>query len=108
MSDLTIPQKDKGYNINFTVVDSDGNPYPLTGYTVKMIVWKPGIPGTSILSGGCIIDSSTGGTCHYVVTATGFTSIANYKMELELIKSGVIESSEDYDLRIKESGGGST
>ena len=108
MADLEIPQSDKGYNINFTVVDSDGNAYNLTGYTIKMIVWKPGVPGTSILSGSCNIDSSTGGTCHYIVGSGVFPNTANYKMELELIKSGVIESTDDYDLKIKESGGGAT
>ena len=38
------------------------------------------------------------------VGASDFTARADYKMELELTKSGVVESTENYDLKIEESG----
>ena len=104
MSDLTVPKGDKGYNLNFTVKDSAGAAYNLTGYTVTLKVWEAGVSGTLILSGACSIDVAASGTCHYTITATDFTSVADYKMELELTKSGVIESTENYDLKIEESG----
>jgi hypothetical protein len=102
MAHLTIPKYNKGYDINFTVQDADETAYNLTGYTITFKVWKAGAPETSILSGGCNIDSATDGTCHYTLTATDFTSRADYKFELQLTKSGVIESTQNYDLKIEE------
>jgi hypothetical protein len=104
MSDLIIPQSDKGYDLNFTVKDSDDTAYDLTDYTVTLKVWKAGIPGTLILSETCDIDSAADGTCHYTIQGEDFDNRAKYKMELELTKSGVIESTKNYDLLIEESG----
>lgn len=103
MADLTIPQGDKGFNLNFTVKDSDDAAYDLTNYTVTLKVWKPGVPGTLILEEACTVDVAASGTCHYTVQAGDFDSRAKYKMELELTKSGVIESTQNYDLEIEES-----
>jgi hypothetical protein len=104
-ADLIIPQGDKGYDINFTVQDSDGTAYDLTDYTVTLKVWKPGVSGTLIVNAACTVDDASAGTCHYTVVAGTFTSRAKYKLELELTKSGVRESTENYDLQIEESPG---
>ena len=104
MSDLIIPVNDKGFNLSFSVKDSDGDAYPLTNYTVTLKVWKAGIPGTLIVNEACNVTNATLGTCTYTVNAADFASIADYKMELELTKSGVIESTENYDLKVEESG----
>jgi len=104
MSDLTIPVNDKGFNLSFTVYDADDDIYNLSGYTVTMKVWKPGVPGTLVVNGACNVTNASLGTCTYAVNAADFASIADYKMELELTKSGVIESTRNYDLKVEESG----
>jgi hypothetical protein len=103
MADLTIPQGDKGFNLAFTVKDADDDAYDLTDYTITLKVWKAGVPGTLILSEACTPDVEASGTCHYTVQAGDFDSVSKYKMELELTKSGVIESTKNYDLVIEES-----
>jgi hypothetical protein len=105
--DLEIPQLDKGYTIDFTVQTSTGGARDLSGYTVKLRVWKAGVPGTLIVDGTCT-GASTDGTCSYTLTGTDFVNIAKPKGELELIKAGVVESTEPFDIKVGESGGGST
>jgi len=104
MSDLTIPANDKGFNLSFIVYDSDNKVYDLDGYTVTMKVWKPGVPGTLVVNEACNVTNASLGTCTYTVNAADFASIADYKMELELTKSGVIESTDNYDISVEESG----
>ena len=103
MADLRIPQGDKGFNLAFTVKNSAGTAYNLDGYTVTLNVWKAGIPGTLILAEACTIDVAASGTCHYVVQSGDFDIRGKYKMELELTKTGITESTENYDLTIEES-----
>jgi len=104
MSDLTVPKGDKGFNLSFTVHDSDGDVYDLTDYTVTLKAWKSGVPGALVVNEACNVTNASLGTCTYSVNAADFGSVASYKMELELTKSGVIESTENYDLRVEESG----
>ena len=93
-----------GFNLNFTVKNADGSAFNLTGYTIKLKVWRAGQPGLLLLNGGCAIDNATAGTCHYTITATDFTSVGTFKAELELTKAGVIESTGSFDIEIMESG----
>jgi hypothetical protein len=105
MSDLTIPSGDKGYDLNFTVKDAEDEIKDLTDYTVTLKVWKPGKTSADdlIVSDTCDIDVAASGTCHYTIQSGDFDSRAKYKMELELSKTGVVESTENYDLKIEES-----
>jgi len=104
MDNITIPQRDKGFNLAFTVNDSDGDAYTITGYTIKLKVWEEGIPGTLIVDGTCDIDDGSVGTCHYTVAEDDFNDIAAYIAELELTQSGIIESTESFRITIVESG----
>lgn len=104
MADLTIPKSDKGFNLSFTVYDADGEIYPLTDYTVTLKVWKPGVPGTLVVNSACNVSNATAGTCTYAVNAADFASIADYKMELELTKANFRESTQNYDIKVEESG----
>lgn len=104
MADLTIAQNDKGYYLNFTITDSAGAAYNLTGYTIKLKVWYANKADTLIVDGTCTIVSAALGTCKYLVTATDFITIENYYGELELTKSGIIESTERFTIEVKESG----
>jgi hypothetical protein len=101
---IYIPKGDKGYNINFTVRDSSGNAYTITTYTITLKVWKPGHPESLVFSGACVIDSGVLGTCHYVVASGNFDSIGKFMGELELTKTGVIESTQAFEFEVTESG----
>jgi hypothetical protein len=105
MKTLTIPQKDKGYYLNFTLTDSTGAAINLATYTIKLQVWNPGKSETLILSGTCTIDSAPAGTCYYLLTATDFTVPGKYLAELQLSRTGVIESTENIQIIVQESGG---
>ncbi len=104
MSDLTIPLNDKGYYLNFTVQDSTGAAYNLTDYTITLKVWAAGSSGTLIASGACAIVVAASGTCRYTITSTDFTVKGIYSAELELTKTGVIESTTAFTIEVKESG----
>ena len=104
MADLTIPKGDYGYYLNFTVQDSDGDAYDLTGYTIKFKVWKPNFSGTLLVDGTCDIVVAASGTCKYLVVSGNFAVVDIYKFELELTKSGVVESTISKDLKVTESG----
>ena len=104
MADLTIPKGDKGYYINFTVTDSDDDAYDLTDYTITLKVWDPNEPTMLLTSGSCTIVVAASGTCRYLVTANDFITQGLFNIELELTKTGVIESTKTYTVLVEESG----
>ena len=104
MTTIYIPSSDAGFNLAFTIKSADGNVYNLTGYTIKLKVWRVGQPGLLLLNGSCDIDSAPDGTCHYTITASDFTSVGTFKAELELTKAGVIESTKTFGIEVMESG----
>jgi len=104
MTTIYIPSSDMGFNLNFTVKNADGSAFNLTGYTIKLKVWRAGQPGLLLLNGSCGIDNATAGTCHYTITATDFTSVGTFKAELELTKTGIIESTKTFGIEVMESG----
>ena len=104
MTTTYIPSSDMGFNLNFTIKDANGSAYNLTGYTIKLKVWRAGQPGLLLLDGSCDIDSAVNGACHYTITATDFTSVGTFKAELELTKAGVIESTGSFGIEVTESG----
>lgn len=103
MSDLTVPQGDKGYPLAFTVQNDAGTAYDLTNYTVTIKVWRKGIRGTPIVNSACTIDVAASGTCHYDIQASDFLTVGDYFVELELTQPGVIESTRRYTLEVTES-----
>lgn len=103
-ADLTIPKGDCGYYINFTVKDSAGTAYNITGYTVKFKVWKVSSPGTLKVNGTCAAVVPASGTCRYLIVATDFTQVGQYVWELELTSVGVVESTTTYTLEVVDSG----
>ena len=98
----TIPKGDYGYYLNFTVQDSAGNAYNLTGYTITLKVWRQGVPGL-VMSGNCDIVAAANGTCKYLVVSGAFNRAGTYQAELELTKSGVVESTKNFELEVEES-----
>ena len=104
MADLTISKGDKGYYLNFTVQDSAGDAYNLTGYTIKLKVWVDGRPDSLMVDGTGEIVVAASGTCRYLVTATDFTAKGTYSAEIELTKTGIAESAKVFTLEVTESG----
>jgi len=105
MADLTISKDDYGFDINFTVVESDGTTArSLSGKTVTFKAWDKRAPFTSVASGACTVDVAASGTCHYTVQDGDFDTVGNFTYELELTSSGVVESSKQYDLEVVYSG----
>lgn len=104
MADLAIPQNDAGYYLNFTVQDSTGTAYNLTDYTIKLKVWTTGRPATLFLTGTCSIVVAASGTCRYLVATTDFPNKDVYSAELELTKTGIVESANKFSLEVTESG----
>ena len=102
MADLTVPKGDYGYLLGFTVQNSAGEAYNLTGYTITLKVWREGIPGL-LLSGDCTIVVAANGTCTYLVAAGDFSRSGIYKAEIELTKSGAVESTANFDLEVEQS-----
>ena len=104
MDVLVIPKGDKGYNLAFTVTDNLGAVKNISGYTIKLKMWKPGVPGTLIINSTCVIDVGASGTCHYVIGATDMVTAGRYQAELELTATGIIESTEPFVIIVQESG----
>ena len=102
MADLTIPKGDYGYYLSFIVKDSAGAAYDLTGYTITLKVWRQNVPGL-LMSGDCTIILAANGICHYMIVAGAFSQAGTYQAELELTKSGVVESTRNFVLEVGES-----
>jgi hypothetical protein len=51
MTKIYIPKGDKGFNLSFTIRDSNGNAYDISTYTVTLKLWRKGLPGTVVQSG---------------------------------------------------------
>jgi hypothetical protein len=59
---------------------------------------------TILLSSACVLDGGgTAGACHYTVASGNFDSVGLFKGELELTKTGVIESTKAFDIEVTES-----
>jgi len=104
MENFNIPKSDKGYSVAFTVTDSADAAYDLTGYTVTLKTWSPGVSGTIVVTGTCTITDAAGGLCSYALTGTDFTTVGRWMAELELTKTGHIESTEPFSITVTESG----
>ncbi|GAG54454.1 unnamed protein product [marine sediment metagenome] len=103
MADISIPRADKGFKLVFTVQDSTGAAYNLSGYTIKLKVWKLGGSDAPIVDSDCVAISEAAGTCSYTIGADDFLVAGLYKCELELTKTDHIESTRSYTLEVTES-----
>ncbi len=104
METLYFPKNDKGYILTFTITNSAGTVRNLTDYTVTLKVWAADIPGTLVVSGACSKTDPTNGVCTYTPTATDFDAAATYDAEIELTATGIVESTERFQIIVEESG----
>ncbi len=77
---FTIAKGSFGYSLNFALKDSTGAARDLSGYSVKLQVWAPLVPGTLLLDTACTWTLDTAGTCYYTVAAaTTFATIGVFQ-----------------------------
>jgi hypothetical protein len=100
MADLTVKESDFGFYLNFTVLNDDGTPFVLTGYTITIKVWPESSRPAPLFTGDCPIVVAGDGTCRYLLIAADLSASGAYKLELELTKVGVELSTRSYDLNI--------
>ena len=104
MDSITIPKNDYGWNLDFTCKKFDGTIKTLTDYTIKLKMWRPGTSDTLLLNASCTIDDAAAGTCHYTIQENDFDTKGRYYAELELTKTGIVESVETFIIAVVESG----
>ena len=104
MADLTLKKGDKGYALSFPIQNSDGTVKDLTDYTVNFKVWSQLHPGVLLINRACTVTNPSDGLCYYMILAGDFNLSGIFIFELELAKSGVVESSESYTLQVLEGG----
>ena len=100
---ITTYKDDYGYDLDFTIKDSDGVARDITNYTVTLKVWQPETPTTLDINAACSIDIAANGTCHYTVQDGDLDASKTYYYELELTDTGVKESSNTGLLIVKDS-----
>lgn len=95
MSDkIEVSAGDYGFDINLTVNKSDGTAYNLTGKSVDIKVWRKGRTSNPLIDSSCDIDDAANGLCHYTAANGAITTPGAYSYELEIIASGLVESTK--------------
>lgn len=103
---ITLLQDDFGQLINFTIQNSTGTAFDLTGYTVRLKVWTPSDSRAMRVNSLCTITNPPGtdGLCTYVVKSGDFPTRGQYKGELEIIGTSYKESTRAFEITVEESG----
>lgn len=96
---IQITQNDKGFDLNFTVKKSNGDPFVLTGMAIELQVAEK-VVFTEKFKGACTIVDATAGTCSYEVQATNFDAVKNYWGILQMTKSGEVESTRRFGIEV--------
>lgn len=102
MDELTIFRGDYGFALDFNCQTYSGDVKNLSGYTVTMRTWSPGVPTAIIVSGACTLLSAQGGQVRYIVGSGQFMSAERYYAAIDATMSGVRESFEAFTLRVAE------
>jgi hypothetical protein len=103
---LTIPCGDYGYDINFVLTNADCTAFDLTGYTLKLKMWKPGKPKDLLVDGTITITTPPGsdGLAYYTIVSGNFDIAGSFVGEVEGTKAGIKISWKTFDLVVSESG----
>jgi len=83
MPQLELVRNDKGYDLQFTILDADENPVNLTAATIKLKVRKWNDSYAKFVA-NCTITNAQAGQCKYTVGPTDFNVVGRYKCELEV------------------------
>ena len=105
MEKITIPKDDKGYRLNFTITDSTGSVDDVSWATALMLkTWSIGIPDTLLVNATCTAVVATQGTLYYTVLAGDFDTVGRFHGEIEMMATGIKESTEVFSITVTESG----
>jgi len=88
---MDIIQNDYGFDMNFTVLDSDSTPINLSGGSVQFTVADKFTLG-SLFTKNCTIDTAASGLCHYTVGSGDFSAVGNYTWQLSAVWTDKIQS----------------
>ena len=102
MSDIDkiqVTQNDKGYKLNFTVKDADGEVVNLTDKTISFQVAEK-VTFTEKFAGACVIVSGVAGTCYYKVVEGNFDTVNNYYGSLQMTKDGDIQTTRRFEIEV--------
>jgi len=86
---MDLIQGDYGFDLNFTITDSNSSALDLTNSSIKFKMAKVGA-STSTVDGTCTIDDASSGTCHYTVQSGDLSETGSYKWEVEVTYTGKI------------------
>ena len=100
---LTIPCNDYGFVLKFTCTQADGSAFDLTGYTIYFVMWSPGKPYVKLVDGLCTDPLPTTGVCYYITQLGDFPSIGNFNGEIQITKTGAMETFGTLPVKIVES-----
>lgn len=79
---ITIVKGSYGYQLQFTLKDSDGNARDMSGYTAKIQAWSPLVPATLTLDKACTWIDASLGTLYYTVASGDFNTIGVYAYQI--------------------------
>jgi hypothetical protein len=108
---IVVKAGDYGYPLNFVIYNPKDSTHSapwlkdVTTYTGKFKVWKPGTPDQPLVEGACTKLLGTDGIMIYTVLTGDFdkADVGNWEAEVELTKSGVVESTLTTTLVVEES-----
>jgi len=103
MSDLTIKRGDHGFYLEGTVSNANGTVFDLTDYTVSLHAWELGRWRQPIVTGTCVVTSSTEGQWRYTVAASNFLVSGTYNVAIRATKTNAQETTNTYTVEVKES-----
>ena len=96
---IQITQNDKGYKLNFTVKDADGEVVNLTDKTISFQVAEK-VTFTEKFAGACVIVGAALGTCSYLVATGNFDTVNNYYGTLQLTEDGDIQTTRRFCIEV--------
>lgn len=97
---IDIVAGDKGYVLTFTLQNSDGTPFVITGASLLLKVQKQDA-ATLAFSGVMVVSSGTGGVATYTVVNGNFDTSGKYYAEIEVTNGGLTVTFTDIVIDVK-------
>jgi hypothetical protein len=80
MSNINVVAEDYGYDINFTLTESDGTALDLTDSTITFVMYNT----QRVYSKTATITIAASGTCHYTVVQNDFIYPGTYEYDIRV------------------------
>lgn len=90
MTAITVVQDDYGYQLNFTLEDSTGAAFSLTGNIGLLFRAQLQNKASVSFSGAMTVVSASAGTCYYLVGQGNFSFAQPYVGEIQVSFSGQV------------------